>query len=246
MPTSSPRRSRPALRTVVNEAAVRILSSDQFDTVWKDANRRAHAQLVKALTGTGTGPDRERQGRARPVGDRRHASRLELDERGITIFDKIPANKALVQFERHRRAAVGQGPQRDQAAEHSSAGRSRFSASPASAAGSRCRRTGGARSIRWGIGVAVAVALVGAGVAIGRSFYLDAVTSPQLPRDTAAAVFDTLVRFLRYGVRLIIAIGLVVAFAAWVTGPDAGGDRTFARPPSASSAAPARPRASTA
>jgi hypothetical protein len=40
-----------------------------------------------------------------------------------------------------------------------------------------------------------------------------------LSRETAAAVFDTLVRFLRQGVRLMIAIGLVVAIGAWVSGP---------------------------
>ena len=73
--------------------------------------------------------------------------------------------------------------------------------------------------VRWGIGAAVAVAAIGAGLAIGRSIYLDAVTSPSLPRDTAAAVFDTLVRFLRYGVRLMIAIALIVALTAWLTGP---------------------------
>ena len=42
------------LRTVVDKAAVRILSSDQFDTIWKNANRRAHTRLVKVLTGKGT------------------------------------------------------------------------------------------------------------------------------------------------------------------------------------------------
>jgi hypothetical protein len=73
--------------------------------------------------------------------------------------------------------------------------------------------------IRWGIGTAFAVALIGVGLSVGRSIYLDAVTSPDLPRDTASVVFDTLVRFLREGVRLIIAVGLVVAIGAWLTGP---------------------------
>jgi hypothetical protein len=79
--------------------------------------------------------------------------------------------------------------------------------------------------LRWGIGTAFAVLLVGAGITVGRSFYLDAVTSPRLPEATAAAVFDTLVRFLRYGVRLIIALGLIVAFGAWVSGPSRAATR---------------------
>jgi hypothetical protein len=73
--------------------------------------------------------------------------------------------------------------------------------------------------IRWGIGAAIAVAVIGVGLSVGRSIYLDAVTSPDLPRDTASAVFDTLVRFLREGVRLMIAVGLLVAIGAWLTGP---------------------------
>ena len=37
------------LRTVVDQVAVRILSSDQFDSVWKNANRRAHARQSRRI-----------------------------------------------------------------------------------------------------------------------------------------------------------------------------------------------------
>jgi hypothetical protein len=205
------------LRTVVNQAALRILSSDQFDTVWKNANRRAHARLVKVLTGTGqiqTVNDKVVLDLS-PIVD---TVKTKLDGRGVKIFDKIPANKLLVQLN------VIDAQQLDKARGATKLLNQLSWALPilclACLGGALALSSNRRRSlIRWGIWVAVAVALVGAGVAIGRSIYLDAVTSPALPRDTAAAVFDTLVRFLRYGIRVIIAVGLVVALVAWITGP---------------------------
>jgi hypothetical protein len=73
--------------------------------------------------------------------------------------------------------------------------------------------------LRWAIGAALGVALVGVGLAVGRSLYLDAVTSDSLPRETATAVFDTLVRFLRTGLRVVGVLALIVALVAWLAGP---------------------------
>ena len=85
------------LQTVVDRAAVRILSSDQFEKVWVEANRRAHDRLVKVLTGKG----RLQTENGKVVLDLSSvvdSVRAELDGRGIKIFDRIPANKALVQL----------------------------------------------------------------------------------------------------------------------------------------------------
>jgi hypothetical protein len=205
------------LRTVVDQAAVRILSSDQFDTLWKNANQRAHARLVKVLTGKGT--LQTENGRVvLDLSSIVESVQAELDGRGITIFDRIPPNKALVQL------SVLDAKQVDNVRSATKLLNQLAWVLPilslACLGGALALSSNRRRSlIRWGIGAAVAVALVGAGVAIGRSIYLDAVTSPSLPRDTAAAVFDTLVRFLRDGVRLVIAIALVVAVTAWLTGP---------------------------
>jgi hypothetical protein len=45
------------------------------------------------------------------------------------------------------------------------------------------------------------------------------VPSNVLPSDAAAALFDTLVRFIKEALRAILVIGLVVAAAAFLTGP---------------------------
>jgi hypothetical protein len=49
-----------------------------------------------------------------------------------------------------------------------------------------------------------------------------------LPRETAAAVFDTLVRFLRTGLRLVGVLALIVALVAWIAGPSRAAGRVRA------------------
>ncbi len=44
-----------ALRTFVRTAVLKIIETDQFQTLWVDANRLAHSQLVNVLTGDESG-----------------------------------------------------------------------------------------------------------------------------------------------------------------------------------------------
>jgi hypothetical protein len=55
-------------------------------------------------------------------------------------------------------------------------------------------------------------------LAIFRSIYLDAVPATVLPHDAAAVLYDTIVRFLRLGLRTILVLALVVAGGAFLTG----------------------------
>jgi hypothetical protein len=206
------------LRDFTFRAAVQFMSTEKFQQLWKEANQRAHNQLVKALTNDGKVVKTKNGEVILDLSGVVEQVRLALDARGVGIFDRIPIDQLALQFE----LVDAHNLQSAQKATHllntiawvlpvlllASLG-------GALALSSNRRRT----LLRWGIGTAVAVAFVGVGVAFGRSLYLDAVTSPSFPSATAAAVYDTLVRFLRYGVRLVLALGLVVAFAAWLSGP---------------------------
>ena len=55
-------------------------------------------------------------------------------------------------------------------------------------------------------------------VGIARSAYLDALSSGQLSQRAAGDVFDTLVRFLKDGVRITVAVAVVVAVLAALLG----------------------------
>jgi hypothetical protein len=58
-----------------------------------------------------------------------------------------------------------------------------------------------------------------AGLLIFRGIYLGSGPNNVLPADAAAALFDTLVRFIKEGVRTILVAGLVVVAGAFLTGP---------------------------
>jgi hypothetical protein len=70
-----------------------------------------------------------------------------------------------------------------------------------------------------GVGVALAMLAAGAALAVGRRMYLEGVPQNVLPPDAAAAMYDTVVRFLREAVRAAFLIGILVALGAFLTGP---------------------------
>jgi hypothetical protein len=69
--------------------------------------------------------------------------------------------------------------------------------------------------IRWGIGLVIAMAVMAALLALGRSAYLGIAEN----RDAAGAAFDIIVRYLRNGIRVIAVLGIIVALAAFLSGP---------------------------
>jgi hypothetical protein len=77
-----------------------------------------------------------------------------------------------------------------------------------------------------GLGFAFAMLFLGVDLQIFRAIYLNSVPSNVLPSDAAAALFDTFVRFIKDGLRALLVVGLVVAAAAFFTGPSHTAVRT--------------------
>ena len=61
-----------------------------------------------------------------------------------------------------------------------------------------------------------------------RALYLDARPAGVLTYEAAAAFYDTLVRFLRLGLRTVLVFGLVIALAGFLTGRSVTAVRTRA------------------
>jgi hypothetical protein len=61
--------------------------------------------------------------------------------------------------------------------------------------------------------------ILGIGLRIARGIYLNSVPSSTLPSDAAAAGWDALVHVLWNGLHVVVAVGLVIATAAYFTGP---------------------------
>lgn len=70
-----------------------------------------------------------------------------------------------------------------------------------------------------GLGFAASMAVLGLGLAFFRTIYLNSVPPAVLPSDAAAAMFDTLVRFIKEALRTLLVVGLVVAIGAFFSGP---------------------------
>jgi hypothetical protein len=68
------------------------------------------------------------------------------------------------------------------------------------------------------LGLAASMLVLAIGLLIGRSIYLGSVPPSVLPGDAAAAAFDAMVHFIKVGLRVVLAVALVVAIGAFITG----------------------------
>jgi len=69
------------------------------------------------------------------------------------------------------------------------------------------------------LGLAASMVILAIGLVIARSIYLNSVPPTVLPGDAAAAAFDAMVYFIRVSLRVVLAVALVVAIGAFITGP---------------------------
>jgi hypothetical protein len=206
------------LRPFVRNTTMQFLASDAFQRLWVELNRRAHKQLVKVLTGQGTvvqTANGQVQINLAPV-----LARVEtrLHNRGINVFDRIPpesikTNFVILNSEQLQKAQRGVRLLKTLAIALPLLVLALFAA--AIALLERRRRT----LLQAGLGLAASMAVLGILLTVGRSIYLDYVTGPNLPHDAAAAFYDTIIHYLRLGLRIIAAVGLLVAAGAWVSGP---------------------------
>lgn len=208
------------VRTVVHEAALRVLESDQFRELWVGANRLAQQQLVAVLTGDSSGlvATGDDGSVSLDLSNVANAVVQRLQERGIDLFDSVQLEPGRFTVEIFQSDTIT----RAQVA---------FDAFDTVAtvlpwltvvlfAVAVLVHDDRRRGALWS---AVALSLgMGAlllGVAIGRSVYLGAIPSSEIPGDAAAAFFDTLVRFLRQSARALLAVGVVCTLVVAIAGP---------------------------
>jgi hypothetical protein len=202
----------------------KVVESDAFADAWVQANRVAHEQLVKALTGEGGGAVTvENDTVTLNLSAFIQTVKQRLVASGFTLAARIPeVNASFVLFQsdditRARNAfnllntlgiwlpiimlvllVVGVYVAKDH------------------------RRA----LVGAGVGVAIGMVVLALGLAVFRALYLDAVPAEVLPHDAAAVLYDTIVRFLRLGLRTVLVLGLVIAAGAFLTGQSVTAART--------------------
>jgi hypothetical protein len=209
-----------ALESFVRDATLRILQSAQFQSIWAEANRAAHTQLVKVLTGEGRGVVVASSSGVVAIDLSAVVSRVQqrLADSGIGLFSSLPVVKV------GRQIPVFQSKDLYKARRAVGALDRLALILPLVVFGSfgsaillaaNRRRALFATAVGFALGALVlAVAL-----AIGRGVYLDAATNAELPHDAAAAVYDTLVRFLHTSIRSVSTFSTVVIVALFFAGP---------------------------
>ena len=215
------------VKSTTKSLVVKALESDRFDVLWREINRQASASVVGFVTGSdSTAALQIRNGQLflnlAPVVDE---VKTRLADQGLSIVDKLPAVSGTIELPVANVTYI-QDAKTAVKVLNTTANVLPWLAALCFIGAvllSRNRR----RALVWTGGlISGAALLVGLSLAVGRGLYLDAVPSDTISTETAAVVFDTMVRFLRNGVRVFFFFGIILAFGAAVTGPSAWARRT--------------------
>jgi hypothetical protein len=209
---------------LVGTAVSRAVASPAMARVWVAANRTAHAGVVKVLSGQGNGAVGVVNGQVTiSLGPFITQAEQALTQQGFSLAGKLPAvNPTFALFE---------APDLSKA---QSAYRLLntlkwvlpFLSLALLAAGIYIARGRRRALLGAALGLSASMLVLGAALAIARGIYLNSVPQSTLPADAAAALYDTFVRFIKDGLRLLLVIGLVIAAGAFLTGPSSAAVRT--------------------
>jgi hypothetical protein len=212
------------VQSFTRSQVAKVVESDAFADAWVQANRVAHEQLVAALTGEGGGAVTvENDTVSLNLAAFIQTVKARLVDAGFSIAARIPevqASFVLFQSDDITRA------------------RSAFNllntlgvwlpilALVLLGLGVYVAKDHRRALVGAALGVAVGMVVLALGLAVFRSIYLDAVPATVLPHDAAAVLYDTIVRFLRLGLRTILVLALVVAGGAFLSGRSVTAVRT--------------------
>ncbi|MEU6661959.1 hypothetical protein [Streptomyces sp. NPDC046821] len=204
-----------AVRSFVHDKALAVTQSSAFKTIWIDANRKVHSSLDKALTGSGGGAIQLKGNTVvldlGPVVDQ---VKTRLVDSGMSVASKIPSvHTDFTLFTSDKVSQVKTYVRVLQVLGNWLPVIAILLVVAGVLVAVRRRRT----VVTSALAVAVAVGLLAIGLRIFRAIYLDRLPA-NVSQDAASAVYDTLTRFLFSTVRMVIALGIVIALGAWLTG----------------------------
>lgn len=203
-----------------------LLASPQFAELWAQVNRVAHEQVVKLLEGN--------QGAAVSAQDGTITLNLapiieevktRLVAQGFDLANNIPAvDKSFVLAE----SDAITDAQGFYSLLNTLGVWLPIVALALFAVGVALARDRRRALLKGGLGLAAAMVVLGVALTLVRMWYVETTPAGILTAEAAGSVFDTLVRFLRTGLRAVAVLGLVVALAAFLTGPSTAAVKTRA------------------
>jgi hypothetical protein len=215
-----------AVTGFIHSAVHKLVTSPLFARAWVQANTVAHKTLVIALSGQGNGTVGISNGQVTiDLGPFINTVKQDLVKRGFTLANNIPAIHPTFALFSAKYLVKARNAYR-------LINDLKYVLPILSvlllALGVYVARSHRRALIGASLGLAASMLLLGAGLLIFRGVYLNSVPASVLPADAAAALFDTLVRFIKEGLRTILVLGLVVAGGALLVGPSVTAVRTRA------------------
>jgi hypothetical protein len=204
------------VQSFVRTEVGKVVASDAFADAWVTANRTAHQALVATLTGqTGQGITIANNTVSINLGPFIQVVKQRLVERGFELASRIPDINPSFTILQSEAIGKAQGA---------------FSLLNAIgnwlpvivlillALGVYVAKGHRRALVGAGLGLAVGMVALALGILFFRTIYLNALPLGVFDREAAASFFDTLVRFLRLGLRTVLVFGLVIALAGFFTG----------------------------
>jgi hypothetical protein len=194
-----------------------VISSQAMANAWVQVNTVAHQAVVKVLSGQGNGAISTSNGQiVLNLGPLIAVAKQDLVARGFSLASNIPPvspTLALFQAKDLGKAQAGYRLIKALKIVLPILVLLLLGAAVYVARGRRRALIGA------GLGLAASMLVLGVGLLIARSIYLNSVPPSVLPGDAAAAAFDAMVHFIKVGLRVVLVVGLVVAIGAFFTGP---------------------------
>ena len=208
----------------IHTQVAKIVASPQVANLWVQVNRQVHAQLVKALSGQGNGAVTISNNQVvLNLGPFINVVKRDLANRGFTIINRLPnINPTLALFSAKYLVKAQQGYRLLNDLKWALP----ILTLVLLGLGVYIARSHRRALIGAGLGLAASMVILGLGLTIFRGVYLNSVPPRVLPADAAAVLYDTLIRFIRDGLRVLLVVGLIVAIAAFFSGPSVTAVRT--------------------
>ena len=208
------------VKSYVNGVALKVFQSEQFGRLFDKLNRRSHQTVVDILTGKQTKLTTALNNGQVVLNLTPQLNQIidKLNDRGVRLFSPIPTKNGELGFVVVQKSQI-----------------SKFSgifntlvtlgwAVPVVAVvlgvlgvvvAVRRRKT----LLRLAVGVGLFTLVLLGLLAFGRTTFLHQATTHHLDEGVSAAVWDTLLRYLKADLRWTLLGCLLVAFGAWVAGP---------------------------
>jgi hypothetical protein len=201
----------------IHSTVHRVISGPRVAKLWVQVNTVAHQAVVKVLSGEGNGAVSTQNGQITlNLGPFIAVVKQDLVDHGFSLASNIPPispTVALFQAKDLGKAQAGYRLIKTLKIVLPILALVLLAAGVWVARGRRRALIGAA------LGLAGSMLVLAIGLLIARSIYLNSVPPSVLPGDAAAAAFDAMVFFIKVGLRVVLAVGLVVAIGAFITGP---------------------------